>query len=72
MLRRLGLLLVFLVIFFAGFWVVAAPFAVGIKLIWWNEPISARADIFLGIVGLFGGAAISFVATRYLALKWKE
>ena len=72
MLRKLGLILVFFVSLYVGFWMVAAPFAVGIKLIWWNDPISTQADIFLGIVGLIGGAAIAFVFTRYLALKWKE
>ena len=72
MARKIGLGLVFLVALYAGFWAVAAPLAVGIKLIWWNDPISARADVFIGAFCLLGGGIIAFFFTRFVASKWKE
>jgi hypothetical protein len=57
--------------FVIGFWVSAAPFAVGWRLVFWNDPITPQADIAIGVIGLAGGALIAFFATRAAARRWK-
>lgn len=72
MARMLGLALVFLVCLYLGFWVSAAPLAVAIKLLWWNEPIGAMTEIAIGCFGLASGVVLAILATRLVARKWSE
>ncbi|MEE4316759.1 MAG: hypothetical protein V2I74_07230 [Erythrobacter sp.] len=71
MLRTLGLATLFLLTFYCGFWITAAPFAVGWRLAFWDEPFTPQVNIALGIIGLIGGGAIAVLVTRAAARKWK-
>lgn len=71
MIRKVFLGIFFLAVFYAGFWVTMAPFAIVWKLVFWNEEFGRGINVALGLTGLIGGALIAFFATRFAANTWK-